>query len=153
MADGRVEAIYTSPVKGTPMVESPSVRVIPGKGIDGDRFFDATGTRSAKQGAFREITLIEIEAIVAAQRDYGVELAPGETRRNVITRGVPLNHLVGREFHVGAIRLRGLQLCDPCTHLEKLTRKGVKDALENRGGLCAQILDEGEIKPGDAIRW
>ena len=87
----------------------------------------------------------------ALQRDYQVEIDPGEARRNIVTRGVPLNQLVGREFEVGATRLRGTRLCEPCSHLEGLTRKGVVRGLVHRGGLRADILAEGTIRVGDDI--
>ena len=96
--------------------------------------------------------LIESEALAAAASDYRLELPPNETRRNLLTRGVPLNHLVSREFLVGPVRLRGLRLCEPCKHLEKLTRPGVREALVHRGGLRAQVLTGGTLRIGDVIR-
>lgn len=129
------------------MREVKSVRAVPGKGLEGDRFFDERG----KHDPGRDVTLVEIEAIVAAGRDYGVEIGVGDTRRNVVVEGVPLNHLVGKEFKVGGVRMKGIRLCDPCVHLEKLTKKGVKDALENRGGLNAQILVEGVVEAGAPV--
>src|SRR2546425_745966 len=82
-------------------------------------------------------------------RDNELAIAPGEARRNVVTRGAPLNHLVGREFLVGGVRLRGIRLCEPCSHLEGLTRRGVLAGLIHRGGLRAQILVGGGIRVGD----
>ena len=79
-------------------------------------------------------------------------LQPGQARRNLVTRGVPLNHLVGREFQVGEVVFRGIRLCEPCGHLESLTIKGVKDGLCHRGGLRAQIVRGGIIRAGDIIR-
>lgn len=81
---------------------APSLRAVPGKGSEGDRYFLELGTYSDRPGPRREVTLIEIEALEAASRDYGVSLLPGESRRNIVTRGVYLNHLVDREFRVGA---------------------------------------------------
>lgn len=149
--DAKVVAIYTAPERAAPMESRPSVRVIPGRGIEGDRKFDPTGTLSAKKGPGREATFIEIEAVEAVFRDYQIELGANETRRNIVTRGVALNHLIGREFSVGGIRFKGIEMCEPCQHLQKLTRKGVKEALIHRGGLNAQILTEGTISVGDAI--
>jgi MOSC domain-containing protein YiiM len=97
------------------------------------------------------VTLIEIEAIEALQRDYRIEMDPGDSRRNIVTRGVPLNHLVGREFKIGAVTLRGTRLCEPCSHLEKLSVKGVQRGLIHRGGLRAEILTSGMIRVGDQI--
>jgi len=89
--------------------------------------------------------------IESLKRDYGIEIDPGASRRNIITRGVPLNHLVGRELRVGEVMLRGIRLCEPCSHLERLTRNGVLRGLVHRGGLRAQILTEGTIRVGDPI--
>jgi MOSC domain-containing protein YiiM len=127
------------------------VRAVPGKGLEGDRYFRAEGTYSDRPGPAREITLIESEAIDAMARDNKVAIRAGDARRNVVTRGVPLNHLVGREFSVGRVRLRGIRLCEPCSHLEGLTRRGVLAGLIHRGGLRAQILNAGEIRVGDRI--
>jgi MOSC domain-containing protein YiiM len=130
----------------------PEARAVPGKGLEGDRYFSATGTYSAKPDlASRELTLIESEALAALARDYGVELAPGASRRNITTAGVALNHLVGHEFSVGAVRLRGLRLCEPCLHLEEVTGLKVREGLVHRGGLRCQVLSEGLIKVGDAV--
>jgi len=79
-------------------------------------------------------------------------LQPGDARRNIVTRGVPLNHLVGKEFTLGGVTLRGVRLCEPCTHLEGLTEKGVLTGLIHRGGLRAQIIKDGTIRVGDAIQ-
>jgi MOSC domain-containing protein YiiM len=95
--------------------------------------------------------MIEEEALEAAARDYEVEIAADESRRNVLTCGVALNHLVGREFQIGDVRLRGLKLCEPCTHLQQLTGKPMIKALLHRGGLRAEILSGGVIKVGDRI--
>ncbi len=127
------------------------VRAIPGKGLEGDRYFEASGTYSDSPGPGREITLIESEAIEAMARDNEIAIPAGASRRNVVTRGAPLNHLVGREFDVGPVRLLGVRLCEPCSHLESLTSKGLIAGLVHRGGLRAQILTEGEIRVGDPI--
>jgi MOSC domain-containing protein YiiM len=98
-----------------------------------------------------ELTLIEAEAIEALKRDYDVDLAPGEARRNVVTDGVPLNHLVGHEFQIGEVRVRGIRLCEPCGHLQALTGRPVIKGLRHRGGLRAQILNQGVIRVGDVV--
>jgi MOSC domain-containing protein YiiM len=135
------------------MVSVKEVHALPGKGLGGDRYFKEIGTYSARLGPEEncEITLIEIEAIEALKRDLNIELGPGESRRNLVTRGVPLNHLVGSRFKVGEVALRGIQLCEPCSHLEGLTRKGVQAGLIHRGGLQAQILTDGTIRVGDTV--
>jgi MOSC domain-containing protein YiiM len=127
------------------------VRAIPGKGLEGDRYFEARGTYSDRPGPGREITLIESEAIDAMARDNEITIPAGAARRNVVTRGAPLNHLVGKEFDVGRVRLLGVRLCEPCSHLESLTRKGLIAGLVHRGGLRAQILTGGEIRVGNPI--
>ena len=147
-----VVSIYIAPAARAPMTAVERARAVPGKGLTGDRYFSQSGTFSNKPGPDREVTLIEIEAIEALKRDYKIELSPGDSRRNIITRGVPLNHLAGREFRVGGVKLRGLRLCEPCSHLEGLTRSGVLRGLVHRGGLRAEILSEGLIRVGDAVR-
>jgi MOSC domain-containing protein YiiM len=133
------------------MVSVAEIRVVPGKGLEGDRYFKEMGTYSHEPGLGRGVTLIEIEAIEALKRDYGIDLEAKDSRRNIAMRGVPLNHLVGQEFKVGEVTLRGIRLCEPCSHLEKLSHKGVMRGLIHRGGLRAEILTEGMIRVGDTI--
>ncbi|MFQ5894924.1 MAG: MOSC domain-containing protein [Nitrospinota bacterium] len=128
------------------------VRAVPGKGLEGDRYFRERGTYSTKPGSGREVTLIEVEAVEALMGESGIELSPPATRRNVATRGVPLNHLVGQEFWVGEVLLEGTRLCEPCGHMEGLTQKGVPAGLIHRGGLRARILAGGAIRVGDPVR-
>lgn len=149
---GRVVSIHIA-AKGEEAPRSiRRVRAVPGRGLEGDRYFLATGTYSDRPGPGREVTLIEREAIEALQRENDVKIAPGDARRNVVTEGMPLNHLVDREFLVGNVRLRGIRLCEPCAHLEGLTRRGVLAGLIHRGGLRAQVLTEGEIRVGSRIQ-
>jgi MOSC domain-containing protein YiiM len=124
---------------------------IAGRGLVGDRYFLKEGTFSAKDGPDREVTLIEAEALEGLAREYQIELAPNQTRRNLLTRGVPLNHLVGKTFKVGNVILRGIRLCEPCGHLEKLTCKGVEKGLIHRGGLRAQIVEGGVLEVGAVV--
>ena len=148
---GEVVSIHIAPKAEDPMNSVRAVRAIVGKGLEGDRYFKASGTYSDRPGPAREITLIESEAIEGMARDNDLAISAGDARRNVVTRGAPLNHLVGREFAVGGVRLRGIRLCEPCSHLEGLTRRGVLAGLIHRGGLRAQILVGGEIHVGDPI--
>ncbi len=152
MFEGTVNSIHIAPAAAKPTVSVNEARAVPGKGLEGDRYFSKEGTYSAREGPDREITLIEIETIEALERDYSLKLDPGAARRNVVTRGMALNHLVGREFTVGEVTLRGIRLCEPCNHLASLTDDKVKPGLVHRGGLRAQILSEGIIRPGDAIQ-
>ena len=99
------------------------VQALAGKGLDGDRYAIEAGKYSGTKVGKRAVTLIEREAIAGARDEYELELAEQETRRNLVTEGVPVNHLVGREFTVGGVRMRGYDLAEPCVYLEGLTRK------------------------------
>jgi MOSC domain-containing protein YiiM len=133
------------------MASVDKVQAVAGKGLEGDRYFSQVGTYSSHSGPFRQVTLIEIEAIEALRRDYGIEINPGDSRRNIVTRGVPLNHLVSRELRVGEVTLRGIDLCEPCSHMEKLSAKGAQRGLIHRGGLRAEIMTGGIIRVGDTV--
>ncbi len=139
-----VISIHVADRPGAPMRALAEVRALAGRGLEGDRNLDG-----AKPG--EQLTLIEAEAIEALERDYKVSLEAGGSRRNLTTRGVALNHLVGREFRVGDVRLRGVRLCEPCEHLAKLSGAEVIPGLVHRGGLRADILSDGTIKVGDAV--
>jgi MOSC domain-containing protein YiiM len=117
-----------------------SVAALAGKGLKGDRQFCEEGARPG--GA---LTLIEAEAL----EDVG--LSGAESRRQVVVRGVRLNDLVGKRFRVGSVECVGVELCEPCLHLQKLTRPGIIKDLIHRGGLNADILNDGQITVGDAV--
>jgi MOSC domain-containing protein YiiM len=151
MWNGTVDSIHIAPAAKAPTQAVEQVEAIPGAGLIGDRYFLKQGTFFKPEPDF-ELTLIEAEAIEAAQREYKVSLPAGEARRNVVTRGVPLNHLVGREFVIGGVKIRGIRLCEPCGHLEALTGLPVIKALRHRGGLRAQILTQGVIRVGGTVR-
>ena len=161
MWEGTVVSIHVASEESGQMKCITEVRAVPGRGLEGDRYFTGTGFYSKKSSfGGREVTLIEIESVEALFRGVlnaegerlGISLTAADTRRNIATSGVPLNHLVDREFHVGAVLMRGMRLCEPCKHLEDLTQHGVVSGLIHRGGLRAQILTEGLIRVGDAIR-
>ena len=152
MWQGKVEAIHVVSQAAKPMEALAEVRAVPGQGLEGDRYFHRLGTYSNHPGSGREVTLIEAEAIEALVREAGIALPPGASRRNITTRGVPLNHLVGRRFRVGEVLLEGTRLCEPCTHLEGLTQKGVLPGLIHRGGLRTVIVIGGTIRIGDTVR-
>jgi MOSC domain-containing protein YiiM len=127
------------------------VWALPGRGLEGDRYAAGIGTFSNHKGQ-RDVSLIESEAIEAFERESGTSLSAAEARRNVLTRGVRLNELVGKEFQVGRVRMLGLRLCEPCTHLVRLTKNpATLRGLVHRGGLYAAILNEGEVMVGDSI--
>ena len=150
-AVGSIVTINIAEEAAGPMRSLPEVRAVPGKGLEGDRYFRHAGTWSDLPGSGREVTLIESEAIEALAREEGISIEPGQARRNLVTRGVAVNHLVGVEFSVGEVRLRGMRLAEPCGHLEKLTAGGVRSGLVHRGGLRAEILTEGIIRVGDPV--
>ena len=160
MFQGKLDAIFIGPAKGAPLKKVASARALAGAGLEGDRYSTGNGTFSKDASknpnkhypADRQITLIEAEAIEAAARDYELTIDPAQSRRNLLVRNVPLNHLVGHEFTIGEVRLRGLRLCEPCGHLEKLTQPGIIKALLHRGGLRAEILCDGTLNPGDIVR-
>ncbi len=149
---GVVFAIHITREAAGEMVSVPEISAVHGQGLEGDRYFQKAGTYSTRPGTGREVTLIEAEAVEAIAREAGIVLAPGASRRNITTRGVPLNHLVGQRFRVGEVTLEGVRLCEPCAHLESLTQPGVRESLIHRGGLRARILTEGIIHVGDPVQ-
>jgi MOSC domain-containing protein YiiM len=151
MWTGKVESIHIASAAKEPVRALDQAVLTPGVGLEGDRYALKVGTFYKPQPDF-ELTLIEAEAIEALRRDYDVELAAGDARRNIVTRGVPLNHLVGKEFAIGGVRIRGIRLCEPCEHLQAVTGKHLIKGLRHRGGLRAQILTQGMIRVGDAVR-
>src|SRR4029077_19356999 len=128
-----------APTATAPTVSVNEALAIPGVGLEGDRYALGKGTFSKPEPDF-ELTLIEAEAIEALKRDYKVDLAPGETRRNLVTRGISLNHLVAQDFQIGEVKAQGIRLCEPCDHLQRLAGREVIRGLRHRGGLRAQIL-------------
>ena len=150
MSTGTIELIYIAAEAAASPLSVDEVLAIPGVGLEGDRYALGLGTFS-KPLPDRELTLIEAEAIEALQHEYKFALAPGEARRNLVTRGVALNHLVGREFQIGEVKIRGIRLCEPCDHLQRLTGREVIKGLTHRGGLRAQILTQGTIHVGDQV--
>lgn len=153
MWEGHVVSIQVTGEASAPMESRSEARGVPGRGLEGDRYFQGTGFYSQRPSVGgREVTLIEMETLQALDQTLGIKLSAVESRRNIATSGVPLNHLVDREFWVGEVRMRGTRLCEPCKHLEELTQPGVMGGLIHRGGLRARILTEGIIRVGDPIR-
>jgi MOSC domain-containing protein YiiM len=134
----RVESIAIGPSEALAPVDS--VRAIAGQGLEGDRHFRPNG---AKPG--QALTLIEAEVLEDAH------LTGAESRRQVVVRGVRLNDLVGKRFAVGGVECFGVELCEPCLHLQSMTRPGIIDELVHRAGLNADILSSGTIAVGDAV--
>lgn len=162
MWQGQVASLHIAREAGEPLEVVPEVRALAGRGLEGDRYFRGRGYYSLRPSAGgREVTLIETEAVEAldqgilnaAGETLGIKLTAAETRRNIATVGVPLNHLVGKTFWVGAVQMRGTRLCEPCQHLEDLaSRPRLMSGLIHRGGLRAQILTDGVIRVGDVVR-
>jgi MOSC domain-containing protein YiiM len=123
-----------------------------GRGPEGDRYFDGRGTFSNRYDTGRALSLIEGETLDDLELPSG-RLAPEEARRNVITRGIDLNALVGAGFSVGPVECLGRRLCEPCAHLQRLTKPGTLRALVHRGGLRADVLSDGVIRVGDRVEW
>ncbi len=151
MWKGTVVSIQLAAGASAPMVTAKDVRAVAGKGLKEDRYFKQIGSYSHNPGPDREVTLIEVEAIEAMKREYGVDIKPEDSRRNIATRGVPLNLLVGRDFRVGVVTLRGIRLCEPFAHMAEMSHKEVLRGLVHRGGLRAQILKSGVIRVGDSV--
>ena len=121
-----------------------------GRGLEGDRYFDARGTFSDPHATGNDLTLIEAEVLEQLTLPQA-GLAPQDARRNVVTRGIDLNALVGRRFAIGAVTCVGRRLCEPCAHLQRLTVPGTLRALVHKGGLRADLLTGGVIRAGDTV--
>lgn len=143
---GRVEGIFIGPRKYEPPTSVERVRAVAASGLEGNRYFY---DGDAPPG--RALTLIAAEALAEGAAESGIELGALESRRNVLTSGIDLNALVGVRFRVGGVECVGVELCEPCTTLEGLTRPGVIKAYVHRAGLNADILTDGEIAVGDAV--
>jgi ADP-ribose pyrophosphatase YjhB (NUDIX family) len=142
--------IHLAAAEGAPMQSADEVLAFKGAGLEGDRYSIGAGFwRDSKVS--RDLTLIEGEALDDVQRSTGITLTPGEARRNLTTRGIALNDLVGRVFWVGDALCRGTHLCEPCRHLEELTGKPLLRSLVHRGGLRARLLNSAVIRVGDPV--
>jgi hypothetical protein len=140
-----VVGVLVAPDAEQPLVAVDSVRAVAGRGLEGDRYFTHEGTFSNPYSDGHDLTLIEGEVV----DELG--LPPAEARRNVVTRGIDLNALVGRRFRVGEAECVGRRLCEPCAHLQRLTHPGILRDLVHRGGLRADVLDGGKIATGDRV--
>ncbi len=151
MWQGLLLHIHIAPKGRAPMQSLKAAQLVAGVGIAGDRYATGLGHYS-KFSDIREITLIEDETLIALQRDHDIKLTPDEHRRNLTTRGVPLNHLVGARFQVGDTVLEGGRLNTPCRYLDLVTGKSVCDLLVHRSGLNCRIVEGGQIRAGDVIQ-
>jgi MOSC domain-containing protein YiiM len=147
-----VAEILIAEAPSSPMTSRSEVRAVPGKGIEGDRYFLGIGTFSPhpRKPDF-EITFIEQEKINEFASESGLPFTSAHARRNIVTEGVDLNALTGKEFQVGEVRVRGIRLCEPCSYLAKTSFPESLKGLVHKGGLRAQILSEGIVRVGDII--
>ncbi len=143
---GVVEQIAITPDRAALPAPVMRVRAEAGRGIEGEYHWSPTPDPG------QSITLIAAEALTGLREDTGIELSHEASRRNVLTRGIDLNPLVGRRFTVGGVECEGVELCEPCNTLAKLTERGVLRGLVHRGGLRADIVSGGEIAVGDPVR-
>lgn len=151
---GEVVAIHVASGAGAPMHELSAAEAFAGEGLDGDRYREGIGFYSATPtdpGA-RELTLIEAESLDAILSETGIILDPAEHRRNITTRAIALDPLIGQRFRIGDVICEGVRSCPPCTHLEDVTGKKVMKPLIHRGGIRARIVEGGWIRVGDSIQ-
>lgn len=148
---GEVLGVYLAESAGRPMRPVVSAMAVAGQGLLGDRYQAGTGEWSYDRRLCDDVTLIAVEALAAASADTGLQLQGGLSRRNVHTRGVDLDALVGRYFRVGEVELRGERPCDPCRYLDRVTGQPAKAALQGRGGLRATVITGGQLRVGDLV--
>lgn len=153
MFHGKLLAIAIARAAKGPMENVASVELVLGEGVRGDRYGSGIGAAQfqSRRKPENEVTLIAHEAIEAANDEFNFTIDHLDTRRNLLTEGVPLNELIGKTFRVGAVTLKGLERCEPCGYLEKRTFPGIKVALKGRGGLRCCVIAAGTINLGDEI--
>jgi MOSC domain-containing protein YiiM len=147
---GVIELIALAAEAEGPMKAVSTAEAVEGRGLLGDRYERGAGTFSNPSGGGYDLTLVEAEALEELSAK-GVDLSPIEARRNIVVRGIALDDLIGRRFRVGEVECFGQRRCEPCSHLERLTRPGVLRGLVHRGGLRADILSSGRIRTGDSV--
>jgi MOSC domain-containing protein YiiM len=147
--EGAVAGVLVAPEAQAALARVDAAEAVPGAGLVGDRYARRAGTFSG-DGRGYELTLIEAEALEALGAE-GVEITWEQARRNVVTRGIRLNALVGHRFRIGSVECVGRRLAEPCAHLQRLAPAGILRGLVHRGGLRADILTGGEIRAGDLI--
>ena len=149
---GCVVALFIVDRRSAPMKQVEQLNALAGRGIEGDRYFLGTGTYSKMPEPGRQVTLIKSEVLESLRDEFDITVNPGESCRNVLTRGVEINELIGAEFFLGPVRLRAHRITQPCLYLEKLLdQPGLYRRLWDNGGISCEILSDGIIKPGDII--
>jgi MOSC domain-containing protein YiiM len=149
---GTVVSIYTAAEAGETMTSIDEVRAVEGQGLEGDRYFKGVGAYSEVVKPGRAVTLIEHEAIEAASAEAGIAIEARDSRRNIVTRGVRLNDLIGQTFWVGEVMFEAIEPCEPCTYMAGLAGKPLLKSLVHRGGIRADIITSGIIRVGDTVR-
>lgn len=149
---GHVTHLCSCPRAYLPMRSFDELTLIAGKGVEGDRYANGLGYYSDRPEEGRQVTLFELETLEALKRDYNIDLQPHEHRRNITVQGVPLNHLVGKQFWVGDALLEATRLSTPCKHIEEITGKSIFNAMVHRSGLNCRILQSGLVRISDAVR-
>ena len=152
--NGIVSNLFIATKAGEGVQSIDSASLIAGKGIEGDRYYSGQGTFSEKLkgNPAAELSLIEKEEIDNFNKEHNQNLTYGDFRRNIVTKGIRLNELVGKTFTIGGVTLKGIRLCEPCLHLAETVNTLVLPHLVGRGGLRAQIVSSNEIQTGDAIK-
>ena len=147
MANGSILALCIGSVAGAQMLQVESVQAIEGQGLEGDRYSRGEGSFNKGRQGKRQVTLINGCFFAGSGFEYV------DTRRNIVTLGVELMDLIGKEFQVGEATLRGVKYCDPCLRPSKLSGKSIafRDAFHDRGGLVAEVIKSGMLKVGDAV--
>jgi len=148
---GVLTEIWLTGVAAAPMRRIPAGLLVAGAGLDGDRYALGGGTWARYPDLEKQLTLIDSDAVAAVAAEVGADLAPGDTRRNLVTVGVDLPALVGRWFTVGDAVLFGMKRCPPCAHLERLTGARLVKAMVHRGGINAAVFAGAEIAEGAPV--
>ncbi|SEO61013.1 MOSC domain-containing protein [Trujillonella endophytica] len=149
---GTLLEIWSTPAAAQPMRRLPAGVLVAGAGLEGDRYARGGGTWARYPDLEKQLTLIDADEVAALAAETGAALGPGDTRRNLVTRGIDLPGLVGRWFTVGGALLFGMKRCPPCTHLERLTGAKLVKAMAYRGGVNAAVFAGAPIAPGDPVR-
>jgi MOSC domain-containing protein YiiM len=149
---GTLLEIWSTPAAAGPMRRLSAGRLVAAAGLEGDRYALGGGTWARYPDLEKQLTLIDADDVAAVAAETGAALTPGDTRRNLVTRGLALPDLVGRWFAVGDALLFGMKRCPPCTHLERLTGSRLVKAMAYRGGVNAAVFGGALIAEGDTIR-
>ena len=145
---GTIVGIFVSSAEGAPTVSRDEVQATAGRGLEGDRYFDSN---AGEHDPADEITLIEAEGLEQARAEHGLDLAPGEHRRNVVVEGLDLVELVGRTVRVGEVEVAVMADNPPCRHLQDLVGKPVLRHLRHKGGVRGSIVTGGVLRVGDTV--